>query len=93
MDEGYTTFTIVAGPQPQSEVATDAAYVVYLQSDNQEFGVFDRVDDAVLAGPDSPQVWIADQRPSTARSWVGAQRVDGLDDTADLLLATGLTQP
>lgn len=53
--------------------------------DSRGLGVLAPVDDAVLADPDPPQVWIADQSPSTALSWVGAQRVDGLDNPASNL--------
>jgi hypothetical protein len=52
------------------------------QCENHEFGVFDRVDDAVVTDPDPPEVWISYERPCAARSRADAQGVDGLDDAA-----------
>lgn len=50
------------------ETAINAASVGYSQSEDHEVGVLDRVDDAVLAHPDPPQIRIPDVRPTAARA-------------------------
>ena len=52
------------------------------QCENHELRVFDRVDDPVVADPDTPEIWISNERSGAARIRVKAQGIDGLDDAA-----------
>ena len=65
-----------------SKIAVNRAAMGDPQCENDEFRVFDRVDDPVVADPDPPEVWISDERSCAARSRADAQGVDGLDDAA-----------
>ena len=66
---------------PWSEGAIDVASVGDSQSDNNEFRIPDRVDDAIITDSDPPQICEPHKEPSAARSRVRTEGVDRCDDS------------
>jgi hypothetical protein len=62
------------------EVAVDAAAVCDAECEDDQLGVFDRVDHAVVADPDPPQVWAARKDARTRRAGISSQALNGRGD-------------
>ena len=73
---GLTGQRIVAQVQDKSDPPVDLASVGDPQGEDDQFGVLDGVDHAVVAHPDSPQRVVSDQSPTPCWSWFGAESGD-----------------
>ena len=58
------------------EVAVDAAAVGDAECENDQLGVFDRVDDAVVADPDAPKVGVAGEYAGAWRAGISPEAFD-----------------